>query len=173
MIRERTSADGRPAVWKGVVAGMAGGLAASWTMNQFQAQLSKLSPQPAKSECGPASGDDATVRTASAISESIAGHKLTTHEKEVAGPVVHYVFGSTLGAMYGCMAEVLPVAAKGWGVPFGAAVWLAADEIAVPALGLGEKPTDTPASTHASALMAHLVYGLTADSVRRAVRAVL
>jgi putative membrane protein len=172
MTREKTSAD-RPAVWKGVIAGMAGGLAASWVMNQFQTQMSKLSPRPAKNECDRESGDDATVRTASTISESVAGHRLTTQEKEVAGPIVHYAFGSTVGAMYGCMAEVLPLAAKGWGVPFGAAVWLAADEIAVPALGLGEKPTDTPASTHASALMAHLVYGLTADGVRRAVRAAL
>jgi putative membrane protein len=172
MLRERTSADDRPAVWKGVIAGMAGGLAASWAMNQFQAQWSRLSPQPAKSECDRKS-DDATVRTASAISESIAGHRLTAREKEIAGPVVHYAFGCTVGAMYGGMAEVLPLAAKGWGVPFGAAVWLTADEIGVPALGLGGKPTEVPASTHAYALASHLVYGVTADAVRRTVRAAL
>ncbi len=33
----------RPNTWKGVLDGMAGGLVASWTMNQFQALISKAS----------------------------------------------------------------------------------------------------------------------------------
>src|ERR1700678_440275 len=40
------------------------------------------------------------------------------------------------------------------------AVWAIADEIAVPALKLSKPPTDYPVSTHASALAAHLVYGI-------------
>ena len=45
-----------------------------------------------------------------------------------------------------------------------------ADKVAVPALGLSEPPTEIPMTTHAYALSSHLVYGLTADLVRRAVR---
>jgi uncharacterized membrane protein YagU involved in acid resistance len=160
--------DRQPAVWKGAVAGLAGGLAASWAMSQFQLQLSKRSPQPA-----PEPDDDATVKTAAAISEQVAHHELTDTEKKVAGPAVHYAFGSTMGAVYGAMAERVPAASKGWGLPFGTALWLGADEIAVPVLGLAGKPTDNPPSTHAYALASHLVYGLTADAVRRAVRAAL
>ena len=53
------------------------------------------------------------------------------------------------------------------GIPFGAALWLAADEIGVPAAGLAKGPAEYPVSKHASALAAHLVYGATTELVRR------
>ena len=98
---------------------------------------------------------------------------MTRREKEIAGPAVHYAFGATMGAMYGVLAEVAPAVSAGWGMPFGTALWLAADEVAVPALGLSKSPTEYPASTHASALASHLVYGLSVDLVRRVFRSAL
>ncbi len=71
------------------------------------------------------------------------------------------------------MAELTPFVTIGAGLPFGAAVWLAADEAAVPALGLSESPTEVPLSTHAYALVSHFVYGVTTEVVRRAIRAAL
>jgi putative membrane protein len=53
------------------------------------------------------------------------------------------------------------------GIPFGAAVWLVADEVGVPAAGLANGPAEYPLSTHASALAAHVVYGATTELVRR------
>jgi uncharacterized membrane protein YagU involved in acid resistance len=78
-----------------------------------------------------------------------------------------------MGALYGALAEVAPQTTIGHGTPYGAAVWLGADEIAVPAFGLADGPAETPASTHLQALAAHLVYGVTLDTVRRLVRRVL
>ena len=157
-------------VWKGAVAGLAAGLAASWVMNQFQAALSKaITDRPQQQ----GDSEDATMKAAEAISETVADQKLTKQEKQTAGPVIHYAFGSTIGAAYGALAEVAPRTTTGWGVPFGAAVWLGADEIAVPAFGLSKSPFESPVSTHASALAAHVVYGLTTDVVRRLVRAAL
>src|SRR5262247_2360887 len=78
--RERSSA------WKGAVAGAAGGLVASWVMNQFQAGLSKAAQKmsdDADSESS-SDGEDATVKTASAISANVAGHPLTSEEKKIA-----------------------------------------------------------------------------------------
>jgi hypothetical protein len=49
------------------------------------------------------------------------------------------------------------------GLPFGTAVWLAADEGVVPALGLSQESDKYPLSTHAYALASHLVYGLTTE----------
>ena len=159
-------------VWRGAAAGVVGGLVASWVMTQFQSAMSKPSqksqPQPSSE-----SGDDATVKTANKISESAAGHTLTSEEKKVAGPLVHYVFGSAMGAVYGALAEAAPVTTRGWGLPFGTALWFGADEVAVPALKLAKPPAEYPASTHASALAAHLVYGATTEGVRRAVRAIM
>ena len=146
-------------------------------MNLFQAGLSKLSEQHERAEGQrpPQSqqADDATVKAASAISQAVLHRQLTSDEKRIAGPAVHYAFGSVVGGVYGAMAEMVPVTTKAWGVPFGAAVWLGADEIGVPAAGLSQSPEKVPVTTHASALAAHLVYGATADGVRRLVRLAL
>jgi len=150
-------------------------------MNQFQALTSKLAEELEKSQGGQKKkeesqqkeGDDVTVKAASAISENVFDHKLTKSEKKVAGPTVHYALGTITGGFYGAAAELAPVISSGAGLAFGAVFWLAADEAAVPALGLSKPPTEYPLSTHASALASHFIYGLTTDIVRRAVRRAL
>lgn len=117
--------------------------------------------------------DDATVKTANAISESILGHELQENEKKAAGAAVHYAFGTVSGGVYGALAEVAPQVTTAAGVPFGAAFWLLADEITVPLLGLSKGPNQYPLSTHAYALASHLVYGATTELSRRAVRQIL
>ncbi|HEX5966652.1 MAG TPA: DUF1440 domain-containing protein [Pyrinomonadaceae bacterium] len=193
-------ANGEANVWKGLVAGVAAGLVASWTMNQFQAAWTRAAagfekPHGAQS-MKPAEGpnpnetpdlnqafgqskeekeqqDDATVETAKVISKTVFGHELAESEKKPAGAAVHYAFGAATGGLYGAMAEVTPQVTAGAGLPFGAVFWLVADEIGVPLLGLAKGPTAYPASTHAYALASHFVYGLTAELSRRAVRHVL
>lgn len=176
-------------ILKGVVAGLAGGLLASWTMNQFQAAWMKLaansekshgaqSMQPAEGSKGSESDDgkeqdDATVETAKVISRNVLGRELKESEKEPAGAMVHYAFGALTGGLYGAIAEVSPQVTTGVGLPFGAAFWLVADEVTVPLLGLSKGPTEYPVSTHAYALASHLVYGMTAELSRRALRQVM
>lgn len=176
-------------IWKGLVAGMAGGLVASWTMNQFQAAWTRIAEGPEKSHGAqsmqPSDGsegdqsrdieeqDDATVETAKVISRNVFGHELQESEKEPAGAAVHYAFGTATGGLYGAVAEVSPQVTAGAGLPFGAAFWLIADEVSVPALGLSKGPTQYPVSTHVYALASHLVYGVTAELSRRALRQVL
>lgn len=175
---------------KGTVAGLVGGLVASWTMNQFQAAWSKATEgfekphgaqamQPSEGGSPGSSGsngedqDDATVKAARAISEGVFGHELKESEKKPAGAAVHYAFGSATGGLYGAAAEFVPEVTMGLGLPFGAAFWAVADEGMVPLLGLSKGPTEYPVSTHAYALASHLVYGLTAEVTRRAVRKML
>jgi uncharacterized membrane protein YagU involved in acid resistance len=98
---------------------------------------------------------------------------LQESEKEPAGAAVHYAFGTLSGGLYGALAEVTPQVTTAAGLPFGAGVWLLADEVSVPLLGLSKGPTAYPASTHVYSLASHLVYGLTAELSRRAVRHVL
>jgi hypothetical protein len=180
--------EGEGSVWKGLVAGLAGGLVASWTMNQFQAAWTRIqegsedshgaqSMQPAEGSTGDQSQDvnqdDATVKAAKIISRDVLGHELQESEKKPAGAAVHYAFGTVSGGLYGALAEITPQVTAGAGVPFGAAFWLLADEISVPLLGLSKGPTEYPVSTHAYALASHLVYGATAELSRRAIRHVL
>jgi len=184
-------------VWKGLAAGLIGGLVASWTMNRFQDVWSKLAKgvesgpdnpfqnvrgefadgvegSPGKrgsqADLQPDVQDDTTVRAASAVSEGLFGHKLTPTEKKVGGTAVHYVLGTGVGGLYGATAEIEPKVTAGVGLPFGAVFWLVVDEGAVPLLGLSKGPTAYPPSTHVYALSSHFVYGLTAEVVRRAVR---
>ena len=177
-------------VWKGLVAGLVGGLVASWTMNRFQDVWMKISAnddsaskqtseqnknlEAAQPDTGDGDEqDDATAKAASAVSESIFGHRLTKDEKKIAGSAVHYSLGTGVGGLYGAVAEVVPEVTKGAGLPFGAAFWLVVDETAVPLLGFSKGPTNYPLSTHVYALTSHFVYGLTAELVRRSVRKAL
>jgi hypothetical protein len=172
-----------PRLWKGLVAGIAGGLAGAYAMNEFQTLWSKLQSSQGNGqsqesqESARASEreqqEPATVKAASAISEGLLEHRLTEEGKETAGPAVHYAMGATSGAVYGALAEHFPQVTIGAGVPFGGAVWLVADELAVPAAGLSKSPTEYPLSSHAYALASHFVYGLTTDLVRRTVRQLL
>jgi hypothetical protein len=117
--------------------------------------------------------DNAAERTANLVSSSLLDHRLTESEKKAFGTVVHYTFGVTTGAIYGLSTELSSKCAAGFGVPYGAAIWLFADEGLVPALGLSRLPHKYPLKQHAIALTSHLVYGLSADVARRVIRAAL
>lgn len=170
-------------LWKGLVAGSAAGFAASFAMNQFQAAWSKAS-QKLSNHSKPGSSDnqsnddseDATMKAAGKLAE-IARHRLTQEQKKKAGPIIHYVFGTGMGALYGALMEVGPRRMRRHeflsGIGFGSVLFAGADEIAVPASGLSGPPTETPLSSHLYALASHVVYGLATGAVRKGVRAAL
>jgi putative membrane protein len=172
-------------VLRGMAAGLLAGLAASWVMNEFRElrpQSSAGGGQEEESDEGNSqrperqdenADEDATVKTAQAISQRILHRRLTQAEKRLAGPAVHYAYGAVIGALYGGLAELLPIVSAGMGLPFGAALWLMGDEVAVPALGLAKPPTEYPPRVHADALATHFMYGLTTDVLRRVLRHVL
>lgn len=175
--------DPQSNVLKGAAAGLAAGLAATWVMTQFQHLSKKLqengqqeNPQhsvnrgKAESAQQKEQGDDATVKAADKLSRGLFHHPLSQDEKKVAGPAMHYGFGALTGLAYGVLAELAPAVTRGAGAPFGTAVWLGADEVAVPAFGLSGPPWEHPASVHARALAAHLVYGVTTEGLRRLAR---
>src|SRR5262244_2566812 len=87
--------------------------------------------------------EDPTVKVAAAATR-LAGYRLAEHQKAPAGSFVRYGFGAVVGALYGAAAEIVPMVRSALGLPFGAAVWLGAHVIAVPALGLAESPVCQP-----------------------------
>ncbi len=165
-----------PDLFKGLVAGVASGLLASLVMEQFQTLWTKVSEKvqeaegdkPRKSQAKPT-----TVKAADAISKQILGRKVPKKQQKLAGEAVHYAMGATSAAIYGTLAEFVPVVTAGQGLVFGTAVWLVADEASLPALGLSKPPTKNPLSTHVYAFASHLVYGAVTEAVRRALRKVL
>jgi|SRR5258708_5259244 putative membrane protein len=174
----------KPKLWKGLVAGSAAGLAGTIAMTQFQNLWSKTSEklkpkgnEQSSSGNGPGQeAEDATMKAAGKVAEA-AGHHLSKEQKKKAGPIVHYAFGTGMGALYGTVVEVGPRKLRRHdllsGVGLGGVLFAGVDEIAVPAMGLSKKPTEAPLSSHLYALASHLVYGLTTGAVRKAVRAAL
>ena len=61
-------------------------------------------------------------------------------------------------AVYGAVSELMPIARTGAGLPFGAAVWLVADDIVVPALGLSKPVSEYPISKNVYALVSHFLF---------------
>ncbi|MBC7798330.1 MAG: DUF1440 domain-containing protein, partial [Pyrinomonadaceae bacterium] len=136
--------------FKGVVAGIIGGLVASWAMGKYQTMISALSEnQQSPPQIEANREEPANVQAAEAISTTVFDHELTKTEKDPAGEAAHYVMGATSGAIYGVMAEIITETTIAGGLPFGAIVWFVADNIAVPALGLSKSPTKFPIQTHA------------------------
>ena len=166
------------------MAGIAGGLAASWVMNLFITQLgSKITEQlmtdeqreqqrQAASSQEQQSSDDATMKTADAVVHAVThGRHLSQQGKRRGGPIVHYTFGALMGGLYGALAESSRWTSVGFGTAFGAALFASADLAAVPALKLGPSPAEQPLAQQATPLAAHLVYGVTTDLLRRAILA--
>jgi Protein of unknown function (DUF1440) len=106
---------------------------------------------------------------AQAIARSVLGRRLTRQELRVAAPLSHYLFGGALGAVYGAYAERRQAATSGAG--FGTTVWLAADEIAMPLLGLSDSTARRPLEMHLQSLVAHLVFGTATEMTRRSLQA--
>ncbi len=192
-MRKTETRAGKTHPVRGALAGAAGGLVASFVMNEFQAGVSKgtkavkeataspeeqkkMKEQQQEQERQQQKGtepDDTTQKTADAIAEATTGQHLSKEQKKTYGPVVHYGFGATMGAIYGLLAEYSETARSGFGTLFGTVLFLGADETAVPLLGLSASPTEQPITAQIQPWLSHLVYGATAELVRRGARKIL
>lgn len=185
------SADNK-SVTRGIIAGAIGGLVASWVMNVFMEEAGPAVQHVAQHLDGSAHQQqttalandtepkddepkiDATMKTADAIVSTVTGGRhLTLEQEQKGGPIVHYAFGTLMGALYGAAAEYAPAARAGFGTVFASALFTGADIIAVPALQLSGSSGDAPLSSLASPFSAHIVYGVTTEAVRRLVRAAM
>ncbi len=181
--------------WKGCAAGVVGGLAATLVMTGFQSVWSAAASHSNGNGAGsqPASGNSARQADSGEAQNSeqnsgkdnptekvaeklvgVSGRQLSLQGKKKGGAVVHYAFGTLMGALYGTAREFAPRKyrreAIGSGLLWGSALFTVADEIALPTLELTDRPTDTPLSMHLFGLVSHLVYGATAGVVTRSVR---
>ena len=168
-------------VIRGTIAGAVGGLAAAWVMSKAWVALDRMisdrlkvdeEPKEKRGEraAAPHEEETATARAADSAAQGFLGRHLDKRERNIAGPAMHYAFGATTGAVYGGLAEAVPQVTAGAGTVYATLVWLLGDEVAVPALGLTDPPWRQSPTQHVNAFVAHLVYGLTTDGVRRIAR---
>jgi putative membrane protein len=171
---------------RGLVTGIAGGFIATIVMTGFQsiwrAAGKRLSAKDAQKDDGGEFGqggqsgeqkENPTVKVAAEIAKTV-GADLTPSQSKTGGTLVHYGFGTSMGALYGLALEGAQrrhrAKTVATGLIFGSTLFAVADEIALPTLGLADKPTQTPATSHLYGLASHLVYGLTAAFVTQRVR---
>lgn len=152
---------------RGIVAGVIAGAVASFAMDCFQAAASSLLPSDGGED------EPATEKAADAIATAITGHEVPDADRPLAGQSIHYALGIGLGVAYGIAAEFRPSVTAGYGTAFGLGTATLLDEAAVPAVGLGDAPWKTPLSTTLYAYASHLVFGGTAEIVRRQVAGTL
>ena len=152
---------------RGTVAGIIAGAVASFAMDRFQAAAASLLPSDgSKSE-------PATEKAADAVATTVTGQPVADAAKPLAGQSVHYALGIGLGVAYGIAAEFRPSVTAGFGTGFGLGTATLLDEAAVPTVGLGEVPWKAPLTTTLYAYASHLVFGGTAEIVRRQVAGTL
>jgi len=178
---------------KGAAAGAISGLAGTIVMTQFQNAWQKTSESlksrssssadnngtanaersSSRANSGNEENENPTVKVAQTLAS--AGRKsLSDDQKKKGGSLVHYGFGTLMGAAYGITMELRARGKRGsaypHGLTFGTALFAGADELALPVLKLSKAPTKVPVSQHLYGFASHLVYGATAAAVFRAVR---
>ena len=160
---------------KGIVAGAVAGLVGTWVMSEAQRLWTYAVDGDAPESAGGRhdardwqerrENQNSNELAAQAIARYILGRSLTEQELRFAAPLSHYLFGAAVGAVYGAYAERRQAPASGAG--FGTTVWLAADEIAMPLLGLSDSTARRPLEMHLQSLVAHLVFGVATELTRR------
>ena len=169
-------------MYQAIIAGGVAGLVGTWAMSEVQRLWTRVVGDHDAPESAGGRHDardwqersehqNSNELAAQAVARSVLGRYLTRQELRFAAPLVHYVFGAATGATYGAYAECRHTSRSGVG--FGTTVWLAADEIAMPFLGLSDSTARRPPEMHLQSLVAHLVYGTATEMTRRAIRAQL
>jgi hypothetical protein len=167
---------------KDAAAGAAGGLVGTWAMNQAQRLWSHtMNARPPESAAGKHDARDWQERTenqnsnelaAQALARTFIGRSLTERELAIAAPVVHFAFGAAVACLYGASTR-FDRRRIGAGIAMGVALWLVADELAMPLFGLSRPTTERPLEIHLQAFSAHVVYGLVTEVARDAARSAL
>jgi Protein of unknown function (DUF1440) len=166
-------------VYQGMVAGAFAGVVGTWAMSEVQRLWTHMVDGDAPESAGGRHDardwqerierQNSNELAAQAMARYVLGRGLTQEELRLAAPLVHYLFGAAMGAIYGAYAERRQ--AERSGAAFGTMVWLAADEIAMPLLGLSDSTTRRPLEMHLQSLVAHLVFGAATEMTRRSAQA--
>jgi putative membrane protein len=97
---------------------------------------------------------------------TMVGRPLNDRELAVAAAIVHFSFGAAVAAAYNIYVRSRGEGRR-TGLGLGTALWLTADEIAMPVLGLSRSTLQRSWDKHLQSLAAHVVYGVVTERTRR------
>ena len=156
---------------RGLMTGAAAGLVGCLAMSGFQELVARSTEAESSRDNGPhapSPGEDNTTEKAARNVARQFGRDLSVPQKQLAGRLLHYGFGTAMGATYGAAAEYLPLLGLGAGTAFGTMLFFGTDEGTLPLLGLAQKPADTPPADHMLHWASHIAYSITMEVTRRA-----
>jgi hypothetical protein len=149
---------------KGAVAGALATRVMNWTTTR----LYEREPEAVQKRENEARGGQGAYVNAAEVLARTAGWELRDEAKGRGGTAIHWTTGVIAGMKYAVFRRRWPVAAAGFGLPFGAAFFLVVDELMNPLLGLTPGPAEFPWQTHARGLGGHLAFGATNEAALRA-----
>jgi hypothetical protein len=86
--------------WRGIIAGLIGGVIAAGAMSLVHKGLGAPTAEQ--------QSEDATVKVADGITRWLVHRPVPEDKKPLAANIVHYAFGAGVGGVYGGIAEVAP-----------------------------------------------------------------
>ena len=157
----------------GAIGGIVGTLAMNYAQRAWTLAVDGRAPASAADEHDARDWQErdeqqnANELAAQAVATATVRRRLTPGELSIAARVVHFAFGAAVGAAYGAAVQRANPAHRRTGVLLGMTLWLLADEIAMPAIGLSRPTLERPLEMHLQSFAAHIVYGMTAERVRQ------
>lgn len=148
---------------KGLFIGIAAGAVAAAIMDGYWMLLEKVPgdrPEQKPKKGGDQQKDEPSTQIiADKVSKAVSGEAVPKQDKAAAGVGVHYLTGTTFGALFGIVAALRPRTGLLAGLFYGTIIWLFLDELVLRALKIGPDPSKVSMGKHLEALGAHLVYG--------------
>jgi hypothetical protein len=162
----------------GELAGIAGLVAMTTTQRLLKPLVKKRAAQPTDvfasertmSPIGSHHGtnESATDAVGRMAYEQVVGDEPDEGQKRALSWAVHIGYGLAVAGLYGVLEgrkrHSLRHAIR-TGALFGIGLWALGDELAVPLLGLADKPTQYHPTRHAQSLAAHLGFGIATATV--------
>jgi hypothetical protein len=149
------------ALIEGIVAGAVG----AGVQSLFLRATARVAPKPPRRAFAPPEPEQASENALETVArrlvEDLAQRgPLDARDKARLGEAVHYGFGAAWGGLYGLLRASYPRLWRPSGVAaFSVGVWVAGDNVILPAFRLAAWPHHYPLRSHGYALAAHLAYG--------------
>ena len=147
------------ALLRGLVAGAAGTALMTAYQELVQSGESSSDDNEPASDAERWQQAPAPAQVAQRILEGVFQQKVGTEQIPLLTNVMHWVYGTAQGGLYGLVQETIRKNPLATGLGFGASVWIVSYAQLVP-MGIYEPPWRYPAKTLAVDLSYHLVFGV-------------
>ena len=153
----------KPSPLGAVVRGMIAGAIGAGAQALFFKATARWMPKPTRlpkdlQKPEPEAKDETPLQTVArrSVEGMMQRGPITAETKDAAGSAIHYLFGAAWGGVYALCRETFRTSP----VLFGIGVWMASDNLLLPAFRVAAWPQHYSLKEHHYAVHAHVVYGL-------------